>query len=312
MFLCVCTYGGTMGLFLFKDVDSHYKVKFLGVKFSIRHKCKFKYKKAENWGLNDKEERNPKIIISLTSFPKRIKTVHLAINTLLRQTMKPDKIILWLSNEEFQNGENDLPNELIELKKLGLEIMWCNNLGSYKKLVPTLKMFPNDIIITADDDIYYDENLVSDLYASYLENKNCIIAKRVCKVSLKENILSAKKLEEKENSKPDFKNLIMGGAGCLFPPNSLHKDVFDKEKILNLIPTHDDIYFWAMAVINNKKIKIAQTKDFNIYTIDDTQKFGLCKINKKGKCGMCPNIAFEKIAKEYPILYKKIESAKNA
>lgn len=298
-----------MELFLFKDVDSHYKIKLFGIKLNFKHKCNFKYKKAENWGLNKKEERNPRIIISLTSFPKRIKTVHLAINTLLRQTMKPDKIILWLSNEEFQNGENDLPKELIELKKLGLEIMWCNNLGSYKKLVPALKTFPNDIIITADDDIYYDENLVSDLYASYIENKDCIIAKRVCKVSVKENILglSATKLEEKENSNPDYKNLIMGGAGCLFPPNSLHKDVFDEEKILNLIPTHDDIYFWAMAVINDKKIKIAQTKDFNIYTIDGTQEFGLCKINKKGKKGMCPNIAFEKIAKEYPILIEKLD-----
>ena len=43
----------------------------------------------------------PKIIVSLTSFPPRIKKIWLTIETLLRQKDKPDRIILWLSVDEF-------------------------------------------------------------------------------------------------------------------------------------------------------------------------------------------------------------------
>lgn len=44
-----------------------------------------------------------KIVVSLTSFPARIKKVHIVIESLLNQTIKPDKIILWLSKEQFEH-----------------------------------------------------------------------------------------------------------------------------------------------------------------------------------------------------------------
>ena len=37
-------------------------------------------------------------IISLTSYPTRIKLVHTFKNNLLNKSMKPDKIILWFAN----------------------------------------------------------------------------------------------------------------------------------------------------------------------------------------------------------------------
>ena len=55
------------------------------------------------FGLNKTEEREKQLIVTLTSFPERINEVHLCINTLLNQTLKPDKIILWLAEEEFPN-----------------------------------------------------------------------------------------------------------------------------------------------------------------------------------------------------------------
>jgi hypothetical protein len=54
------------------------------------------------------------IIVSFTSWKKRI---HLCLNTfkqMLKQTMLPDKIILNLSIEEFPNKESELPQDLVE------------------------------------------------------------------------------------------------------------------------------------------------------------------------------------------------------
>lgn len=43
-----------------------------------------------------------RVIISLTSYPPRIKGVHKVIESLYRQTVLADEIILYLSNEEFR------------------------------------------------------------------------------------------------------------------------------------------------------------------------------------------------------------------
>lgn len=59
---------------------------------------------------------NSNVIISLTSYPARIDTIHLTIMTLLNQTMKPRKVMLWLAKEQFPNGGKDLPQKLLKLK----------------------------------------------------------------------------------------------------------------------------------------------------------------------------------------------------
>ena len=49
------------------------------------------------------------LIVSLTSFPARIHLVHYAIYSLLRQSLKPNRIVLWLGEDKFPDKENDLP-----------------------------------------------------------------------------------------------------------------------------------------------------------------------------------------------------------
>ena len=100
---------------------------------------------------------NKKIIVSLTSYPARIDVVNTTIESILNQSLKANRIILWLAPEQFPNKEKDLPDKLIKLKKYGLIIDWYHDIGSYKKLIPTLKLYPNDIIVTADDDVLYNK-----------------------------------------------------------------------------------------------------------------------------------------------------------
>ena len=101
-------------------------------------------------------KRDVKIIVSLTSFPERMEDIQYTLYSLLNQEFKPDELILWLSQEEFPNKEKDLPQVVLKFRENGLQIKWCENLYSYKKLIPTLKEYKNCncIIVTADDDIY--------------------------------------------------------------------------------------------------------------------------------------------------------------
>ena len=57
---------------------------------------------------------NRRIVVSLTSFPIRINKLWIVIESILRQDYKPDKIILWLSKEQFPNFDL-LPKTLISL-----------------------------------------------------------------------------------------------------------------------------------------------------------------------------------------------------
>lgn len=271
-----------MKLFSFENLDCHYSIRIFGIKFSFRHKCNFKYKSAVEYGLNT-EPRDKKLIVSLTSFPARINTTHFAINTLLQQNLKPDKVVLWLSKEQFPNKENDLPTEITNLIQLGLEIKWCDDdIRSFKKLIPSLKEYPNDIIITADDDIYYEKDWLESLYAKHIESPTSIIAQRVRRFILKNNkfvVLSSKVFDKIDFSKPSFYNQMLGGSGCLYPPDSLHKDIFNTEQALKLLPTNDDIYFWAMAVLKQTKILVAKGLDGDLYQMN-LKETSLGKINQ--------------------------------
>ena len=301
--------------FYIKDIDSHYIIQlFCLLQIKIKHKPFFKYSEVNEYGLNNKE-RNPKVIVTLTSFPDRIPTLHKTITTLLKQTFKPDKLILWLADSQFPNKENDLTQELLNLKQYGLEIRWCEDLRSYKKLIPTLQEYPNDILVTADDDIYYPADWLESLYRTYEKNPNCIITRRFSEIFNENGNFKVTPINnpyEKYSLKSSYLYQQVGCGGCLYPPNSLHKDILDIEAIKTLIPTHDDIYFWAMSVLNHKKIAIVTDYNTNVECVEDTQQFGLCKKNKENGAGMNSAVAYERILAKYPECMKIIEEEENA
>ena len=51
-------------------------------------------------GILHKVEERP-VIISLTTIPSRVDKVWLTTESLLRQSRKPDKVLLWLAENEF-------------------------------------------------------------------------------------------------------------------------------------------------------------------------------------------------------------------
>ncbi|MBR1617557.1 hypothetical protein IJ670_05330 [bacterium] len=298
-------------LFNFKDVDTHYNIVVFGIQFTIKHKSNFKYQEAKELGV--KEVKRPvQLIVSLTSFPARINQVHLTLNTLLQQETKPDRVILWLSENQFPKKEQDLPENILRLTPLGLEVKWCkDDIRSYKKLIPALVEFPNDIIVTADDDMYYKSDWLKGLYDAYLKNPQNIYTRRGCRVYVENGeikVIKPRKYHFNYNFPTDFNNLLMGGAGTLYPPHSLHKDILNLDKIKNLIPTHDDIYFWVMGLLNNKKVEVVGGFDYSFYYTPASDDNGLCSVNNsQSNIGMSSSDAFKVISKEYPEVVKLLE-----
>ena len=93
---------------------------------------------TRKWKILDKNGtllHNRRIIVSLTSFPARIGVVWMVVESLMHQTLKPHKIILWLSKEQFSTIES-LPKKLLAQRERGLEIRLVDgDIRSHKKYI---------------------------------------------------------------------------------------------------------------------------------------------------------------------------------
>lgn len=202
------------------------------------------------------ERREKRIVISMTSFWGRLYDVPYAIYSLMCQTLKPDAIVLWLNEEDYEKPDESLPLTLKKLEKNGLTIRYCKDKRSYTKLVYALQEYSEDIIVTADDDIFYPTDWLEKLYNAHLENPDQIIAHRIHRVKI-ENGKIAPYTEWKkgiEYTQASVLNFLTGVGGVLYPPHSLYTDVLKDEIYQKYVPMADDIWFWAMAVLNGKKI----------------------------------------------------------
>lgn len=229
------------------------------------------------------QKRPAKIVVSLTSFPGRIHLVHKTIQTILIQSEKPDFVELWLAKEQFPNREKDLPQELLDLVQFGLEICWCMDIRSFKKLVPSLSKNPDSIIVTADDDVYYSPDWLERLYTSYLKDKNSIHCHKATKFSYVQGKFDAIGGGKAYYQGSSFLNKLVGVGGVLYPANSLDEEVKKSELFTMLAPTNDDIWFWFMAIRAGTKIKVVNgnhPKPVDVYGSQDTIK--LTDINDNG------------------------------
>ena len=266
--------------FSVQDIDDHYVIKFFGAKICKKHKVNYEFKEVTEYGLTT-EKRNPKLIVSLTTFPARINTVYKTVSTLLNQTLKPDEVVLWLADSQFPNRE--LPENLTRLQQFGLSIKWCEDIRSYKKLIPALIEYPDDIIVTVDDDNYYDSKLLESLYNSYLENPECIHARQAFRIKYDDKFklfIKSRSYIYDSTYLPSFLNEPVGCGGVLYSPKSLHPNVLNKEQFMDIIPTNDDIWFWGHALRNGTKIKVLKNNyKLKMYVVENTQEDSLWKKN---------------------------------
>jgi len=248
---------------------------------SLPHRWHYFVKKTYS-NLN-KEARNHHIVVSLTSFPARFDTLHLAIKSILCQTMKPDIIFLCLTREEV-NSEAELPPSVLKLKKYGLHIFLAdNNLKPHNKYFYTMKEYPKSLLITVDDDNMYDKNLVSDLYESYLKYPFAVSARRVHKIVFdeKNNPLPYNKweYEYKRTELPSNNLLATGVGGVLYPPGILPAETFIASKIRELCLNADDIWLKFMQQKNNVPVVWVKGQRVHPYIIKRAQKITLQKNN---------------------------------
>jgi hypothetical protein len=255
-----------------------------------------KSKVIEDFALNT-EKRKEYIVVSLTSFPARIQYVHYTIRSLMRQTVKPDRIVIYLAREQFKY--NKLPSNLSQLQEYGLEIRFCEDLKSHKKYYHSMKEQGNNLLVTYDDDIIYPEDSIERLYLTYLKYPNCIICNRGLEITYEGKIInpySKWKVYSPEGVyKPSTKIMPSTGGGTLYPPNSVNERVFDINAIKKYALTADDLWMKTMSLLN--KTFVVKTRKYHkpFTVVNGTQSFHLAQENcLGGKNDMCMHVLMNK------------------
>jgi hypothetical protein len=244
------------------------------------------YELGRESGVRDKR-RSPCLTVSLTTIPSRLRKVHLTIESLMRQSVQPDRLILWLDHDSFDRIE--LPRALERQMARGLQVRFCDNLYSYQKLIPTLEAYPDDIIVTCDDDAFYPKDWLARLHEAYLEDPKTVHCHRAHRILFDGLELKPYRQWEYETDshEPSYLTFPTGVGGILYPPGALHADVLDRERFLKLAPRADDVWFKAMSVKNGVKSRLVDKNALfqkgesldGIYTVPDTQDVALYKTN---------------------------------
>ena len=240
------------------------------------------------------------IVISLTTYHARFGSVCHTIKTLLNQTLKPNRICVYLDC-----NESDITDEMRSLIEHGVEYRFgCEDLKPHKKYYFAFKEFPESLVITVDDDVLYPADTIETLYRSYKNHPDCISARRVHKMVFGDNgeVMPYNNwvYECKTETEPSHLLFPTGVGGVLYPPHCLDGRVFDKALIKEKCLNNDDVWLKTMALLAGTKTVWVANPCVLPPFVEGSQDVGLCYANRNN----CKNDVW--IANMHAIFGKEI------
>lgn len=238
-------------------------------------------------GVSQERISDTEVIVSLTTYSKRFYEVYLTIESIMQGTVKPNRIILWLA-DEMKNLP--IPVSLQRQMERGLEIGYTKDIRSFKKLIPTLKKYPESIIITIDDDVLYEYDLIENLVNAYNADPCHVHGARLRSFNLDKHGMPEDYRKWKEVHSVGVaspRNMCIGVGGVLYPPHCFTEEVFNEAVFMGLCPHADDIWFWCMANMNGysaDKIFTHNQRGVDFLTNPSVQDIALLRRNLTNRC----------------------------
>jgi len=225
-----------------------------------------------------------KLIVSLTTYPKRIGLLGPVLDSIYAQTRKADEVVLWLAEEQFPGKEADLPENLLQLvAEKKLTVRWCEDLKPHKKYFFALQEYSNDLVVTVDDDLLYPKDMLDALYRSYLLYPEAVSTCRahLMLVSEQNEIMPYSTwIQETDQCiyEPSMQLLATGGAGVLYPPNLLRREFFNAEAIKEHCLWADDLWLKVMQLMSDVPVVVARPHE-QLHYLPDSQEEALHRLN---------------------------------
>lgn len=270
-----------LGRALWKMRKSMKQVGYYKLKKSIKHRSFLRrlYKEdklqkrqieKEVYAINAKRffdvESVEDIVCSVTSYGKRVKdALPYMLYSLLGQTMIPKKVVVYLDKDNWSDEE--LPAILKHFQEIGVEFCYVEDIRSFKKLIPALQMYPNNPIITLDDDFYYNPSIIEWLVKEYEASDKRTVIGSWANIPQKRNgkYLPYHEWMDCKYGNEQSEYALFAGNGTIYPPHIFDEEICDKDIFMNLCPTADDIWFWVMEKRLGIKTKLIKGAGFGLH-----------------------------------------------
>ena len=225
------------------------------------------------------------LVVSLTSYPARFRNLDRTIKSLLDQTVRPDRVILWLDEQAVPL----LPRSVRDLEGELFQVRGTRDIRSYTKIIPALAAFPDAFIVVADDDIYYPDNWLKGLVDAYDPANPAIVYHRGHRIahradgSLEPHRRWQREVRDEQSLLPSTDVMPTGVGGVMYPPGSLPPQTQDVSLFKQLSETCDDSWLYFMWRQNGWKARRTTTPQSKLVTWPGTQEHSLMSFHYGGK-----------------------------
>jgi hypothetical protein len=221
-------------------------------------------------------------VVSLTSYGERIRTVHLAIESIGRGQIRPSRILLWLDDplmiEKLSAG-------IRRLQSRGLEVRLCEDLGPHKKYYPYLESSRTIEVplVTADDDVLYPSYWLQKLVQAHRQFPNGVNCYRARQIALGENGLAKYETwKPAESTDPSFCHCAIGVGGVIYPVPLQYLLKEQGTAFIGCCPRADDVWLHVQALRAGYKVRQIDNRCFELRYIPGTQTTALYHCNLDG------------------------------
>ena len=192
------------------------------------------------------------VVVSLTSFPARIPTLHFVIQSLVEQTCRPREIHVWLGADEIPS-KSWLPEALLQFEAHGLHIHFARRtFHQYDKFLHNSALNQDTPFVIVDDDVIYPPDSIACLLETHRAHPAAVIANRCHLLGLSQDgsiepYRSWK--QEIQVSRPNLRAFPTGAGGVLYPPGFMNDPMVTQVRdALAYAPYADDVWLKVCAL----------------------------------------------------------------
>lgn len=196
-----------------------------------------------------------KLVVSFTSYPERIRFVPDVLSCLLAQSRPADRIVLYLSEDQFPLREQNLPDALRSAEVQDqLLIRWVSgDLKPHKKYFYAFQEYPDDVVVTVDDDVLYAPELLENLWQAHLQYPGAVVAGRTHLITLDQGGGPAPYSQwihctSGFEAGPSMQLFAVGLGGVLYEPGWFPPELLLEDSIRSLCLEADDLWLKAMEL----------------------------------------------------------------
>lgn len=195
------------------------------------------------------------VVVSLTSYGRRVDTVHHTLESIAGGRVRPRRVVLWLEDEALVQ---DPPAPLARMQRRGLEVRHTQDWGPHKKYYPYAASVDRHVLplVTADDDVLYGYRWLAFLVHAHRQHPGDVIAHRAHRIVLRDGRIEPyARWGDVTPGEAGPRTFATGNSGVLYPPPMLDALREAGTTFTACAPRADDVWLHAMALRSGTTVR---------------------------------------------------------